>query len=395
MCFLRLGSLLIFLLIVSNCGYSQELRIESFKPLPLDVTAREKLVNDVNGEPCALLKVKTGLSNVNFFTNLSVEKTEQRPGEYWVWVSPGSKHFKAAVSDFPIVEFQFPEEVQGNNVYSVLLIAIFPENIIYRDTSFFQPFVSFTSNPSEAEVYIDDIFYGKTPLKVNIPYGHFNYQIVKRKYYSVSGSDSTNTELKGLAFDILPDPYFRRFFITGSIGTNLAFRPLFGLKSGILGRTGIYFSSVYSFSTADPEIEYDLENDIARSLIDNEGYYYLPSYDGDPKDKVSILTLSLGLTNQIIKNLFINYGIGYSSRNYYVGLEKYAYESYSESKPVYGLIINESYNGMNGQLGIIGRFKNGLLLSFDGTVNFEVKSFGIDDTKYRNTDLQISVGYCF
>ncbi len=67
--------------------HSQDLRVGEFKRLPNDISAREHRVNDVNLEACAIIKVRTGLNNVKFFSNLSVEKVERRSGEYWVWVS--------------------------------------------------------------------------------------------------------------------------------------------------------------------------------------------------------------------------------------------------------------------------------------------------------------------
>jgi hypothetical protein len=395
---------LLILLTIPVILRSQELRIESFKPLPLDVTAREKLVLDVNGEPCALIKVKTGLSNVNFFSNLSVEKTEQHTGEYWVWVSPGSRHFKIAVSDFPIVEFQFPDEAEGNAVYSILLIAIFPEKIIYRDTSSLQPFVSFTTEPAGAEVYINDVFYGKTPLKTNIPEGPFNYRLAKRKYFPVTGNDLVNQQLKNLSFDMSIDPTVRRIFVAGTFGINLAAKPLYGLQAGIIGKTGAYLSAVYSFSNAKPELDYFLDRDIVRPLTDVYGYYYEPNsfIAGAPKDEIFILNISAGLTHQLSKSFFFNYGFGYSERNYYIGLKKFQYDPESNYEPdefnfepAYGLINEESFKGMNGQAGFIIRFKKNLLLSMNWTANFGSYDLTYESLRYKNSDLLLSVGYNF
>jgi hypothetical protein len=200
------------------------------------------------------------------------------------------------------------------------------------------------------------------------------------------------------------DPKVRRLFVTGTIGTNRAFKPLYGLQAGIIGRTGAYLSTAYSFKNAVPEIEYELDRDIVRSLTDIAGYYYEPSSygKGEPNDKVFNITITLGLTSQLGKNFFVNYGVGYSERNYYVGLKKYKYEpdsnyipDYFNFETAYGLIIDETYKGMNGQLGFIKRFKNNMLVSVNGTFNFDANKLYPERLRYKNTDLLLSVGYCF
>jgi hypothetical protein len=115
-----------------------------------------------------------------------------------------------------------------------------------------------------------------------------------------------------------------------------------------------------------------------------------------------MLTLSAGLTHQLSRNFFINYGLGYSERDYYIGLKKYQYNPDSNYTPdlfnfesAYGLVIDESYKGMNGQLGFIIRFKEKLILSLNWTANLGDNVIVNDDFKYRNSDLLLSVGYNF
>jgi hypothetical protein len=82
-----------------------------------------------------LLKVRTGLKGVTFNANLAIEKVESRSGEYWIWVSPGTSQLTFALPDFPLFEYKLSSLVEENEVYVILLIANFPEQIIYRDTS--------------------------------------------------------------------------------------------------------------------------------------------------------------------------------------------------------------------------------------------------------------------
>jgi hypothetical protein len=395
----------ILLLFIQIGAFSQELRVENFKPSPLDVTAREKQVLDVNNELCGLVKVRSGLSNVKFFSNLAIEKVESHPGEYWIWLSPGSTQLKIAVQDFPLFDFKFPEKVEKSAVYTILLIAIFPEKVVYRDTASIQPFVSFTTEPSGAEVFINDIFYGKTPLKANIPEGEFTYRLEKKKYYSQNGTDKLDQKFKNLSFDIKPNPYSKRFFLIGSIGTNALPRAIYGIQAGILGKTGFYLSSTYSFVNADPDLKISLGKDLITSYVDNKNYYYLPegSYFGTA-DKVYLLSVSTGLTQQLGKRFFLNFGIGASFRNYYMALNKYEYVPSSNYLPgvlnykrAYGLVEDYSYKGINLQLGIIYRFKNNLLLSLSNTTIFRMGLYTTNASKllYQNTEYHIGIGYSF
>jgi len=380
--------------------------MENFKPLPLDITAREKQVLDVNNEPCGIVKVRSGLTNINFYSNLAIEKVEAHPGEYWIWLSPGSSQLKIAVQDFPLYDYTFPVKVEKNTVYSILLIAILPVEVIYRDTASIQPFVSFTTEPSGAEIFINEVFYGKTPLKVNIPEGEFNYRIEKKKYYPLTGTGNLDQKFKNLALNIKPNPFSKRFFLLGTIGMNALPRALFGIQAGILGKSGFYVSSSYSFSNAKPDLKFNLEKDIILPYVESKNYYYMSDFrDFYSEDKIYLLSVSSGITQQISKRFFFNLGMGYSIRKFFMILNKYEYVPSSNYLPgalnytkAYAYIENLSFEGLNSQLGIIYRFNNNLILSLSNTTIFRINNYDYsrsDDFNYNNTEFHLGFGFSF
>lgn len=84
-----LSILLIFITLPIS---ARELKVESFEPLPTDLTARTEAVIDLNGNKCALIKVALPKEGARFLGN--VLKEEFFVNEYRVYLSQGSKDFQ-------------------------------------------------------------------------------------------------------------------------------------------------------------------------------------------------------------------------------------------------------------------------------------------------------------
>ena len=73
---------------------AQKIVVQSFRLDEADLTANTAgtTVLDQNGQKCALIKIETTQSGFSFDTGmLGVIKTEQHPGEVWVYVPEGVK----------------------------------------------------------------------------------------------------------------------------------------------------------------------------------------------------------------------------------------------------------------------------------------------------------------
>ena len=68
--FMLTGSLLLF----SVRAFAQEFKVSDFKSLHFDVSARENPVLDANGDACAMIKIRTGLTDLKFSSDHEIIK---------------------------------------------------------------------------------------------------------------------------------------------------------------------------------------------------------------------------------------------------------------------------------------------------------------------------------
>lgn len=85
--------LLLLLPFTALFALSQELIVESFSPAYTDLSAATMQRTDVNGNPCGLVKVQTILQGMTFEGNV-IGDAENHNGEYWVYLTPGTKMFQ-------------------------------------------------------------------------------------------------------------------------------------------------------------------------------------------------------------------------------------------------------------------------------------------------------------
>ena len=78
------------ILTMAFSAYSQNFSIQSLEYLPTDLTASTQARTDLNGNKCGLVKVQCVLDNVKFSGNI-IGNVEHKDGEYWVYLTKGSK----------------------------------------------------------------------------------------------------------------------------------------------------------------------------------------------------------------------------------------------------------------------------------------------------------------
>ena len=116
--------LTLLLILISGFAFSQEMKIESFRCLENDLSARMAKIEDINNELCALLIINTPEKGFEFF-GCNVEDVIQKTGEIWVFVSPGVKFITIKHRDYgSIRNYPFPEPIRSGNVYEMKLKTI-------------------------------------------------------------------------------------------------------------------------------------------------------------------------------------------------------------------------------------------------------------------------------
>src|SRR6056297_3280686 len=104
-------SVIIISILITTIALADEFVVKSFKADPADVSARVHSKKDVNGDYCAIIKVRTGLKNLNFHSN-QLSGLEQKTGEYWLYVSPGIRYLEIRKDGFAN---EMPVEVGSQN----------------------------------------------------------------------------------------------------------------------------------------------------------------------------------------------------------------------------------------------------------------------------------------
>ena len=175
---------LLWLIITLATGLNvnaQELLLEDFRLDMSDLTARLQPHKDRNGDDCALILISTGIANIQVQGDLGGAEAEYKLGSLFVWVPGGAKSLTFTHSQFPRLEFDFPIEIKGLQVYKATLKGVYPAN---------EPRLIVSVMPAEAYVEID----GK-PVKndngtVNIPNekGTHSYTVRAPGYETATGT---------------------------------------------------------------------------------------------------------------------------------------------------------------------------------------------------------------
>ena len=109
------------LLLTAQSSVAQEMSVESFTKLERDMSARTANIRDINGELCALLKIET--TEKGFIFQGMVERTEQKVGEIYVFVSPGMRFITIKHNDFGMLRnYEFPQSIESGVVYHMKLL---------------------------------------------------------------------------------------------------------------------------------------------------------------------------------------------------------------------------------------------------------------------------------
>jgi hypothetical protein len=350
----------------------------------LNRSDKDVFISDINGDTCSIAIIKTGLKDIKFYTNRSVEKIVQTDEEYRVWISNGSSLLKLAIPEYPMIEYKLHNYGKSPVLYLFILNASADSLrtvIKYNDTK--NPVYSINTNPGNATVFINNILIGKTPalVPISIPGNIFDYKITRTGYVSVKGSDSTRTSDFNLSLDLIQRSKVKMYFIeflTGQTWFNGTVKLadnshrssvshwINGIMFGKTGGTGWYSSAKIGFI-----------------LWTYDGWLNTPRFND--------LRMSAGLTQSLTKHFqaYGKIGIGYvfSKDTYY---DSFTYEQ-----------IFYNFNGVGLDMGIIFKFGRRIMLSAQITMPYgkiEDPTYSdYNDAKYGfiGGDYSFGLGYAF
>lgn len=159
--------------------FAQSFRVLSFEEDASDLSAVKNSRTDVNDQKCAIIKVYTNLDALYFESRLGIEgDIVTKTGEFWVYVSPREKMLKIIKSGYIPLEFAIPTNIEESKVYKLTLTSG-SKSINLENSKLKNEFVVFETNPSNAEIYINDQLRGLSPLTIPLLEGNYICRIEK------------------------------------------------------------------------------------------------------------------------------------------------------------------------------------------------------------------------
>lgn len=111
--------LLLFFLLAVSISYGQEIKVKSFIKLERDLSARTKPQEDLNGEPCSLVKIVTAHAKDFLFEGNVVGTPIYNEGEIWVYMPLGSRRLTIRNDKYGVLRYDFPEKLAKQSVYEI------------------------------------------------------------------------------------------------------------------------------------------------------------------------------------------------------------------------------------------------------------------------------------
>lgn len=188
----KLYSILVFLLFTlgASAQTSQAWKVDFFQKQETDLDAKvNHPVKDPNGRLCAIIKVETPYTGFTFDTGtIQVVKSVQQIGEVWVYVPKGVRKITIGHQRGILREYPLPTSIEEATVYVLRLVegdgtANFGGAAVEE-----QGYLVIESEPSGAEVYIDDQYVGETPFQGLYTVGtRLNFRVKKQLYHDDIG----------------------------------------------------------------------------------------------------------------------------------------------------------------------------------------------------------------
>ncbi|MDO5394383.1 MAG: PEGA domain-containing protein [Bacteroidales bacterium] len=193
------GIIIVFLLVVAafaEAAAQSRIREIRIRPDVFDLTASTSQRLDMNGNPCGLLKVSVQVDNVEFQGNI-IGDVVRHGGDYWVYVTNGTKKIRMTSAAFGGVDLLFADwdipHIQSKTTYNVtveLTEPAAPAAAVKRG------YVLFTLTPPTATMVFDgqqlEVTDGAAYRRV--PYGSYSYTVQAVGYEPFSGTVTVSAE---------------------------------------------------------------------------------------------------------------------------------------------------------------------------------------------------------
>ena len=166
---------------------AQKLTVESMQ-VTNDLSASQYRRADRNSEPCGLVKVCLATAGATFEGNV-IQPVEYKTGEYWVYMTKGSKELRIKHPSFVPLHVKFADygikDIQPLTTYGLTLLM--PQ--IGQAVDDGMRYLAMTVEPQDAVVMIDDQLQTATngQIKVRLSKGVHRYSVMASGYATKKG----------------------------------------------------------------------------------------------------------------------------------------------------------------------------------------------------------------
>ena len=285
-------------MLLLGCGaFAQELTMKEFHADPSDISAVRYEVKDLNGNPCALLKVGLVLQDVTF--EGSIVKQEFKDGEWWVYMVDKSWWLNIKTKKYLPFRYEFPEPLQMKSTY---ILQIEAPRVAYDGPT---GKMVISSNVRNADVYVDgEKLSSILPFEYTGPEGahivelrapgynpermQFDIALGRKGNLSVTLKAEGSFSLDGLSYEMVNIPAGR--FQMGENGSTLS-APLHTetVRSFSMGKTEVTQALWKAVMGSNPSLNpgddkpvdnvswYDVQEFIGKLNAANGSHFRLPS----------------------------------------------------------------------------------------------------------------------
>ena len=178
--------LFLALLFFSTTLSADKFVVKSFKRLDNKIMLNKDKRPDDNDELCAIVLVRTSIMGLGMSASTPIEgNVNWRQGDYWVYLSAGTRMLKFFKKGYDALEYTFPQRIEKGKFY-LLVLEYRRTNVSAAENT--MGFVVINSRPPGAEVFINDTSTGlQTPFQNPYNEGYYRYTLKKPFYDDYTG----------------------------------------------------------------------------------------------------------------------------------------------------------------------------------------------------------------
>ncbi|MFA5648142.1 MAG: PEGA domain-containing protein [Bacteroidales bacterium] len=197
---------LLLILALTGITAQAQVNVKSFRLLENDLDARvNHKKTDQNGEVCAIIKVVTTQTGFTFDVgSLGVVATEPKAGEIWVYVPRGVQRITIGHPQLGILRnYAFTIPIQAATVYELELVTADIE-IVVREREIVTQWLAISTEPSGANVFVEEKLVGITPYTGQFPEDEYSYRIELPRYHPEAGKVTLKGKRETLTLTMRP-----------------------------------------------------------------------------------------------------------------------------------------------------------------------------------------------